>query len=164
MDERDRQFLQLYTAHRYDDQRRYYEERATEYEAARRQALNLTFGLMALTTVASLLASMNVLAVKQTWELLAVLFPLLSTAVSGLNSLYAFEQQAKLFRDAVNGLLRANIERPDHDRMSDESAAQAALLLYVQQVEGVLRKEQGQWGQLMSEVKLVQPPSTQSSS
>lgn len=162
MDERDRQFLQLYQAHRYDDQRAYYEQRVAEYEAARRQALTLTFVLMGLTTIASLLTSANALAAKQIWGLLAVLFPLLSTAISALNSLYAFEQQAKLFRDAANGLLRANAERPGHAHSSSEAESHMALHLYVEQVEGVLRKEQGQWGQLMSEVKLVEPPSAHS--
>ena len=158
IDERDSQFLQLYTTHRHEDQRSYYEGRMAEYEAARAQALALTSVLMALATIASLLASANVLEGKQAWALLAALLPLLSTAISAFSSLYAFEQQAKLFHDAAQALLRARAEPPEHPQIPTAAESRAALGAYVQQVEGVLRKEQGRWGQLMSEVKQAEPP------
>ena len=40
----------------------------------------------------------------------------------------------------------------------DDGTAQGVLRDYVQQVEGILGYEQAQWGQLVGEIKPVEPP------
>jgi WD40 repeat protein len=44
------------------------------------------------------------------------------------------------------------------DLRGDDGTAQGVLRAYVQQVEGILGAEQAQWGQLVGDIKPVEPP------
>jgi hypothetical protein len=162
MTERDQQFLALYRKHRFEDQRAFYDSRRREFETARDQVLWLTAVFMVLTAAVAALASANVGGLKSLWAVLAVAFPALSTALSAYNALYAFERQAKIYRDAANALLRARADSPDLKPPMDDAAFQEALRAHVEQVEQILRSEQAQWGQLIGEFKPVTPPASNS--
>ncbi len=159
MNKREQQFVELYQKHRYEHQKRFYESRQTEFESARKQAINLSTLLLILAAVAAALAAINVFELKLFWSVLAAIFPLLSTAVSAYDGLYAFERQAKLYQDALNALHRAQVDAPDE--ATSGAGYHAALSDYVREVEAVFRREQSQWGQLMSEIKLAEPPSAE---
>jgi fatty acid desaturase len=160
MTERDQQFLALYQKHRFQDQRAFYDSRRREFEAARDQVLWLTTVFMVLTAAAAALASANLGGLTVLWSILAVAFPALSTALSAYNALYAFERQAKIYGDAANALLRARADSPDLKPAMDDSAFHQALGAHVEQVEQILGNEQAQWGQLIGEIKPVEPPSS----
>jgi ABC-type transport system involved in cytochrome bd biosynthesis fused ATPase/permease subunit len=157
MSERNEQFLALYQQYRFEDQRGWYERRRAEFEAAYSQVINLTGLLMVLTGTAAALAAADVGGLKNLWAVLAVVFPVLSTALSAYNGLYAFERQAKLYRDAANMMLRARADAPDLKPEITEAGYRHALSAYVNKVEGILRTEQGQWGQLISEIEPFEP-------
>lgn len=135
----------LYLAHRLDDQQGWYERRAAEFRRAGSQLSTVTGVLLAAAAVTGALAGGGVGA-RALWAVLAIVVPALATAVSAYEGLFAFERHAKIYADAAAALrrLRRDASAPD----------QAGAL--VDQVEGVLRKEQGQWGQLVAEIEL--PP------
>jgi hypothetical protein len=162
MTESDQQFLALYQKYRFQDQRAFYDSRRRELEAARDELLWLTTVFMVLTAGVAALASANLGGLRSLWSILAVAFPALSTALSAYNTLYAFERQAKIYGDAANALLRARADSPDLKPPMDDSAFQQALVAHVQQVEQILGNEQAQWGQLIGEIKPVEPPSSRS--
>lgn len=157
MSERDEQFLGLYHQYRFEDQRGWYERRRAEFEAAHGQVITLTGLLMVLAGTAAALAAADVGGLKVLWGVLAVVFPALSTALSAYNGLYAFERQAQLYRDAANMMLHVRAEAPDLKPGITEAGYRQALSAYVNKVEGILRREQGQWGQLISEIEPIEP-------
>ena len=157
MSKRDEQFLALYRKHRFEDQRGWYERRRAEFEAAHGQVITLIGLLTVLAGIAAALAAADVGELKTLWAVLAVVFPALSTALSAYNGLYAFERQAKLYRDAANMMHRARADAPDLKPKVTEAGYRRALSAYVNKVEGILWKEQGQWGQLISEIEPIEP-------
>jgi hypothetical protein len=156
MNERQQQFLNLYRAFRQKDQALFYQARCDEFEQAHNQAVILAALLMALTAI---VASLSLMKFEPKWvaPVLGVLLPALSAALTAYNSLYSFEQQAKLYQDALLALRKAEASGFDAEQAAEDEA-EAKLAAYVNLVEGVFRKEQGQWGQLISDLKPVEPP------
>src|SRR5205085_11757192 len=113
------------------------------------QAIFISIGLVFLAAIAGALESVDITWLKLTCLLLAAICPLLSTAFAAYNTLYAFEQQAKLYQDTINNLQRARVLIPN---ATDPDFA-AKVDNYVQQVENVFLTEQGQWGQLAKKMK-----------
>ena len=162
MSERDERFLYLYQKYRREDQENFYEDRQAEFEAARNEVITLNVLIMGLAAVASFLASINAGGLKPLWAVLAVIFPGLSTALSAYDGLYAFERQAKLYRDAANAVHRARADAPDLKQGLTETDYRRTLSAYVNEVESIFRQEQGQWGQLINEIKPAEPPKAES--
>lgn len=155
MDNRHEQFLNFYQTHRHKDQVNFYQARSAEFERARRQAIITAGVLMLLTTMVSILATTDLIFSKPVWAALSVFFPALSTALTAYNSLFAFEPQLKLYRDASRALHSAEADAYGRRKSGDEAGKK--IEAYVNQVEEILRKERGQWGQLTSEIKLAEP-------
>ena len=163
MDKRHEQFLTLYHSYRHKEQSSWYEDRCVELERAQRQATYASRGLIFLAMIASIfttLATTELMPFKWIWVTLSVFFPALSTAVAAYSSLYAFDQQLKLYKDAARGLHRAEAEAFKLQTSTDKANYRKNVEAYVDQVEVIFRKEQGQWGQLISEIKTVEPPKT----
>jgi hypothetical protein len=158
MSERDKQFMALYQQWRFKGQQDWYKSRRTEFETAHSQAMTLSTVLMFLTSLMATLAAANIGGWTHVWALLAIIFPVLSTAISAYNELYAFERQAKLYQDADNALLRARAEAPDLKPELTGIEYQRVLAAYVDHVENVFRTEQGQWGQLVNQLKSAEQP------
>jgi hypothetical protein len=152
------QFLTLYKTFRHDDQVNWYKGRHEEFGKARKQGVILTGILMFLTAMASVLTTTNLFWPKPVWAVLSVVLPALSTALTAYLSLFAFEQQSKLYQDAFHALHKAEASVYDLKQATNEADYKARLEAYVNQVEEIFRKEQGQWGQLISEMKPVEPP------
>jgi hypothetical protein len=151
--ERAQQALALYRRHRLDDQLGWYEARRREFVAAARQLASLSALVLALCAGVSVLAGTSV-AGKAVWAALAAVLPAVATTLSAYGALYAYERQAKIYADARRSLLLLSRRMPD---LSAEDA-ELALGNYVDSVEDVLRREQGQWGQLLAELPLAKPP------
>jgi conflict system pore-forming effector with SLATT domain len=147
MDER----LAFYQRCRVAHQRAWYQGRCQEFEQARRQLVNVTGALLIATAVFSGLGVFNVVGLGQLWAVLAAVLPAFATGLGAFGSLYAFERHAKLYGDAVNALRKATAVAPEAGDMDDEALTRA-LHVYVQQVEDIFRREQGQWGQLAADV------------
>jgi ABC-type transport system involved in cytochrome bd biosynthesis fused ATPase/permease subunit len=147
MDER----LAFYQRCRVAHQRAWYQGRCQEFEQARRQLVHLTGALLITAAAFSGMAAFNAAGQGQLWAVLAAVLPAFSTGLGAFGSLYAFERHAKLYGDAVNALRKATAEAPEAGEMDDEALTRA-LHAYVEQVEDIFRREQGQWGQLAADV------------
>lgn len=144
--EREEHFWHLYYRYRYVDQLHFYQARQEEFEQAQTQATVLTIALMTLASVVSLFGSANLLNFSTGWSVFAVIFPVLATALSTYVSVYAFERQAVLYKDA--SLALEAVGMPSTPGMT----ADAALQDYVGMIEHIFQAEQGQWGQLVSQI------------
>jgi hypothetical protein len=140
--ERDRQFAQLYRDARVEDQRRYYEGKAAQNEAAHRQLLLVSSVLFGLSSTVALVAGIDMEG-KKAWAILAAVLPALTTAVTAYAGLFSFERVAKLYRDAARNLRR--VAPPGFDGGAD---AREAVVAYVDAIERIFEQERGQWGQL----------------
>jgi len=150
MSPRTDQLLSFYRECRIDDQVNFYASRRTLFDRAIDQALSLSAILLGLTAAAAALAGAKVSPVW-VWAILATALPAVSTALTSYGSLYAFEQQGKIYGDAVRAAHAA--ARPaEADPSVPRSGEDAAEL--VKRVEAVFRQEQAQWGQLTSQIEI----------
>jgi hypothetical protein len=139
------EFLEVYRQARVENQREYYERTARRFEGAHRQLLLTSAIVFGLSAAVSLIAGLD-LPGKLVWAILAAILPAITTALSAYGGLYAFERIAKLYRDAARNL--GLVSTPELDDTEDEWAV---LAKYVADVEQILGKERGQWGQLALE-------------
>jgi len=152
MSQRTDELLSFYRECRIDDQVTFYAGRRTLFDSAIDQALSLSAILLGLTTAAAVLAGAKV-GPAWVWLVLATVLPAASAALTSYGSLYAFEQQAKIYGDAVRAVhaaARPAAEAgPSVPRSPEEGAAEL-----VKRVEAVFRQEQAQWGQLTSQIEI----------
>lgn len=154
MNERERDLLLWYRRHRIEDQLRFYESRSDQFDHATGQALSVTAILLGFSTAASALAGSDV-AGTQMWSALATILPAASTALAAYSTLYAFEQQSKIYGDAARALRAASRPTPDPDVPQEGRSPEEDVAELVKRVEGALRQEQAQWGQLTSQIGIV---------
>lgn len=151
------EFLKLYQQYRYSDQLVWYRDRRAEFETAQSQAIFGSIIFVFLAAIAGIIASSTgAFWPKVICLLLAAVFPILSTALAAYSTLYAFEQQAKLYHDAINSLIKANASPPpDPDAQPGLSEEQVTdgVHKYVHEIENIFLVEQGQWGQLAQKMK-----------
>lgn len=141
---RQEQFLEVYRVARVDDQRCYHERAAARAAAAHQQILLVTAIVSGVTGAVALLAGLDISG-KLVWAVLAAVLPATTTVLFAYNGLYAFERVAKLSRDAGRNLRRVQPPR------LGPADPQAAVSGYVGDIERILEKERGQWGQLAVE-------------
>jgi ABC-type transport system involved in cytochrome bd biosynthesis fused ATPase/permease subunit len=147
--DREREALDAYRELRLRDQLVYYEARRSEFDSALGQLGLVSAVVLAFGATAAALAGASV-GGTSVWAVLAAVFPAVSTALAAFGTLLAFEQQAKIYADAAKALRRIDRTPPDVTADPDQAAAVRA---YVESAEDVFRREQGQWGQLASELK-----------
>jgi hypothetical protein len=95
---------------------------------------------MILTAIASILLSNGIFGMNKTWATLVVLFPALSTAISSYVSLFGFEKQAKLFKEALRNLHRAEASLYDAQQPLDDAESQVKIGAYVSEVKAISTK------------------------
>jgi hypothetical protein len=145
-----RRQLAVYRLCRIDDQLKYYGDRRLEYDRAISQLGTVSGLVLALGATSAALAGASVDG-QEIWAVMAAVFPAIATALAAYGALYAFEQQAKIYADAVKALRRIDDEPPDLEGAPDPATA---VREYVERAEEIFRREQGQWGQLISEVHI----------
>jgi hypothetical protein len=150
MSSRERRFLELYRHYRERRQETWYEDAADEFEAAHEQGIELSAWLMAGTAIAAALAAANAADARLIWAVIGAALPALSGALAAYDKLYGFDQQAKLYRDAAVALQSARANAPDTTPAEDEPQFESAIPRYINQVEAIFSREQGQWGQLIT--------------
>lgn len=146
-------FLKLYQQYRYEDQLNFYISRQQEFTRAQTQALVFSTGLILLVTLAGALEVINVPWFRLLCLLVAAICPVLSTALIGYIALYAFEQQAKLYQDAIHNLHKMRAQMPSLQASLNKNDLAQQVSVYVSDVERILQKEQAQWGQLAKNMK-----------
>ena len=144
MSTRQEQFLEVYRVARVEDQRGYHEQAATRAEAAYRQLLLVTAIVFGVSAAVAVLAGLDISG-KLVWAVFAAVLPATTTVLAAYNGLYAFDRVTKLSRDAGR-----NLRRVQPPRIAD-GEAQSTVAGYVMDVERILERERGQWGQLVVE-------------
>lgn len=144
-----RRQLEVYRLCRIDDQLKFYGDRRLEYDRAISQLGAVSGLVLALGGTSAALAGASV-GGHEIWAVMAAVFPAIATVLAAYGALYAFEQQAKIYADAVRAVQRIDRERPDLEGAADPAMA---VREYVDRAEEIFRREQGQWGQLISEVR-----------
>ena len=150
-----RQFLELYQMYRSQAQRKFYSKRQKEFSRAQNQAMICSITLIFLAALAAALEAIPVPWLHETCLLAAAICPILATALTAYNALYAFGQQAKIYEDTAQNLEKLRglefqlQQEPPKEDFSEQLHA------YVQEVEQILLIEHGQWGQI---AKSMKPP------
>jgi hypothetical protein len=150
MTQRAGEFLEIYRVGRIEDQTGYYERRARELGAAHRQLLLFSSILFGVAALCGLLAGLPISG-KLGFAIAAAIIPPLTTALAAYEGLYAFERNAKLYRDAARNLSLVRVPSPA--TVTGESVAEL-----VASIEAIFAREQGQWGQLVAESSGGKPP------
>ncbi len=150
MSDRVEELRRFYGEHRIEDQLRFYTDRRSLLDRATDQATALAAILGGAATVAAVLAGTGT-GPTRWWTVLATVLPAAVTAVTAYSTLYAFEQQSKVYGDAARAVraARRHVPAPGAPaRSADQDAAE-----WVARVEAVFRQEQAQWGQLTSQIE-----------
>ncbi len=145
MNQRDTDFLKFYEKHRVKDQLGFYDGRLDEFDRATGQGLFVSATILGFASGAGALAG-TTLGWARGWAAVAAILAAASTALAGYIALYAFDQQSKIYADAVHAV--RSVWRPTSDPGQTPNLTGMA-----GQVEQALRQEQGQWGQLTSQIR-----------
>jgi hypothetical protein len=156
MSQRAAELRSFYQQQRVEDQLIFYQGRRQLFDNAMSQAAGISAILLGFTAAVSALAGTNI-GTAAVWAALAAILPAASTALTAFTSLYAFEQQSKIYGDAIRAVRAAAVpltvagsaSADDDDDDDDDDVAVADL---VARVEAALRQEQAQWGQLTSHI------------
>jgi hypothetical protein len=138
----------FYGEHRIEDQLRFYTDRRSLFDRATDQATALAAVLGGAATVVAVLAGTGT---GSWWTVLATVLPAAVTAVTAYSTLYAFEQQSKIYGDAARAVRAARHPVPAPGAPARSAEQEAAE--WVARVEAVFRQEQAQWGQLTSQIE-----------
>jgi hypothetical protein len=153
MTQRGDELLVFYRECRIADQLEFYTGRRTLFDRALGQALALSAILLGFATAASALAGTDV-GPTWLWSVLATILPATSTALTAYSALYAFEQQSKIYGDAVRAVRAAARPVADPDPAAVPRSPEEDVAELVRRVEAVFRQEQAQWGQLTSQIEI----------
>lgn len=153
MSERNRDLLRFYQRQRIDDQLRFYAGRRDQFDRATGQALAISAMILGFASAAGALAG-TTLGWAEGWSALAAILPAIATALAAYVALYAFEQQSKIYGDAVRAVQAASRPAPDLDAPQAGRSPEEDLAELVRRVEAALRQEQAQWGQLTSQIQI----------
>ena len=153
MSERSRELLIFYGRHRIADQLGFYGSRQEQFERASGQALAVSAMLFGFSAAAGALAGTAV-GWGRAWAALATILPAISTALAAYVALYAFEQQSKIYGDAIRAVQAASRPVPDPEAAEGGRSPEENIADFVRRVESALRQEQAQWGQLTSQIQI----------
>ncbi len=152
MSDRTDQLLAFYRRERVEDQVGFYRRRREAFDRAVGQAAGISAILLGFATAVSALAGTD-LGSTALWAALATVLPAAATALTAYTSVYAFEQQGKIYGDAVQAV-RAAARLPGGAGSAVPGDADTAAAELVRRVEAALRQEQAQWGQLTSQIEI----------
>ena len=153
MSERNREFLRFYEKHRIKDQLGFYTRRLEQFDRATGQGLFLSATILGFASGAGALAG-TTLGWANGWAAVAAILSAGSTALAAYTALYAFEQQSKIYSDAVRAVRAAARPMPDPDVAPDGRLPEQVVAELAKRVEQALRQEQSQWGQITSQIQV----------
>jgi hypothetical protein len=165
MTDQEKRFLQFYEEYRRGAQSKWYRNRYETYERAHRQSVTLTSFVLFLSSAASILSvrwqqPKLGYGMHLSWPVLAAVLAATGTAIAAYRSLYGFQENSRLYRDADNSLAAVLADSPVECENCPEATIHNAAD-YIPKVEEVFRREQGQWGQLVAQIRSVTVPQGQ---
>jgi SMODS and SLOG-associating 2TM effector domain 1 len=146
--------LGYYRKYRIDDQLDFYAKRKDLFDRATGQGLAVSAMLLGLASAVSALAGTTV-GWTGVWSAASAILPAISTALAGYLALYAFDQQAKIYGDAVRAVHAAARSVPDPDFPQGGRPPEENIADFVKNVEGAFRQENAQWGQLTAQTQIT---------
>lgn len=152
MSERGKELLRFYEDKRIRDQLGFYTGRLEQFDRATGQGLFISATILGFASAAGALAGTTVGWAKE-WAAVAAILAAVATAIAAYLALYAFEQQSKIYGDAVRAVRAASRPVPDPDAVPDDPDLDAHVAGLVSRVEQAMRQEQSQWGQLTSRMQ-----------
>jgi len=152
MSDRNQDFLRFYEEYRIRDQITFYSRRLDEFDRATGQGLFVSATLLGFASGAGALAG-TTLGWAKGWAAVAAILSALSTALAAYIALYAFEQQSKIYGDALRAVRGASRPTPDPELPQNDRTPEQNIAEMVKRVEQALRQEQSQWGQLTSQIQ-----------
>jgi hypothetical protein len=143
--DRAQQAADAYREHRLSDQRDWYVGRVDEFQTALRQLGWTSTILLAASAALGFLGGTKFDGAE--WVAAAgTIASAIATAVTAYTALQAYERLQKSYTDSSAALDALAAPLPED------------LASYVAAAEDVMRVEQGQWGQLISEIPDAEPP------
>jgi hypothetical protein len=155
MSARSRELLAFYERQRINDQLTFYRDRRDQLERATGQGLAVSAMLLSFASAAGALAG-TTLEWGKLWTALAPILPAIATALSAYIALFAFEQQSKIYGDAVRAIRTASHPLPDSDVPGGGQTPDEQVAELVGRVEAAMRQESAQWGQLTSRIQITE--------
>ena len=116
MSERNKQLLGYYRKNRIEDQLKFYTDRRDLFDRASGQGLAISAMLLAFASAVSALAGTTV-GWTQVWSALSAVLPAISTALAAYLALYAFDQQSKIYGDAMRAVMLPRVPRRTRMRL-----------------------------------------------
>ncbi|MFP4321606.1 MAG: SLATT domain-containing protein, partial [Anaerolineales bacterium] len=136
--------LRVYEQRRIAGQLAFYKSRIREFDANANLMVILGAVIMA---VSSVISTYGAAANSAEIALVTALLPAIAALVASFRSLYQWEKQASLYRDASLGLREALLILPDDD-LFKKNEAKTTLIELVDATETVFEAEINQWGQI----------------
>jgi SMODS and SLOG-associating 2TM effector domain 1 len=152
------ELLGYYRKYRVDDQLDFYAGRKDLFDRATGQGLAISATLLGLASAVSALAGTTA-GWTGVWSAASAILPAISTALAAYLALYAFDQQSKLYGDAVRAVYAAARRAPNPGSPETGHSPEEGIADFVKKVEGTFRLEHAQWGQLTSQIQI--PDQTQ---
>ena len=153
MSEHDNELLSYYRKYRIEDQLNFYSGRKERFDLALGQGLTLSAMLLGFATAVSALAGTTV-GWTAAWSAASVIVPAISTAVAAFLALYAFDQQSKIYGDAVQAIHAATRLVPNPGSPQVGHTPEKDIADFVASVENTFRQENSQWGQLTAKIQI----------
>jgi hypothetical protein len=152
--DRNSELLQFYQQNRIDDQLSFYNSRLEQFDRATGQGLAFSAMLLGFASAAGALAG-TALGWAHWWSAVAAILSAASTTLAAYISLYAFEQQSKIYGDAARAVRGAARPALAPGAAQDGPPSEDDVAELVRRVEVVFRQEQAQWGQLTSQIQIT---------
>ncbi len=136
--------LKVYEAKRINGQLKFYHSRIREFDANANLMVLIGAVMMA---ISSIISTYGAATNSAELALVTALLPALAALVASFRSLYQWEKQSSLYRDAGLGLRESMLVKPDTD-IFDPRTAKMTLVELVDATETVFKAEINQWGQI----------------
>ena len=137
--------IDVYRRYRIDDQARYYERRAADFERARRWTVTITALLLVLAALFGSLGAADADR-RAAWAFVAAALAALATALTTLESSFGFERFARQYGETRAALAVAAVRGPCADE-PDAAGDGTDVQTFVTEVERILRSEVDTWSQ-----------------
>jgi hypothetical protein len=139
MNDQESQGLNFYQAFRFDEQQRWYQMRADEYESAQRQAGLGSATFLVLSALAAALGVANVGGHRPLWAVGAAVMAAVSAAITSYAASFQYDTLAQSYERAADALGLIAPERPGLDSIDGDIGS------YVDRVEAILLGEVDSW-------------------
>lgn len=155
MSSREQQFLALYRARRFEDQRGWYQAQVDECRKAQDQVITVSGLALFGASGAGVAAAWDLVGLRVGWAVLAAVMAAIATLVEAYGQLIGYDSNVKVYQDALAALGALHRDAP---WLVDEEPPSLSTADFVTAAEAVFQREISQWGQLAPTTRVAEPP------